>query len=125
MARTSAIGLRRDPQPPIPIVMPERSSPATSSGLMTAMRSPLPVDERLAGGVRYAAEVEFEGESLFVPVGALDVDRIDAVQRLLGQPDDRRVLGGDLGGDRPRTCGRPRGRSPPRSRCRRRATAAR
>src|SRR5216684_2241199 len=35
MARTSAIGLRRDPQPPIPIVMPERSWPMTSSGLIT------------------------------------------------------------------------------------------
>src|SRR4051812_48621610 len=31
MARTIAMGLRREPQPPIPIVMPSRSSPTISS----------------------------------------------------------------------------------------------
>ena len=31
MARTTAMGLRRDPQPPMPMVMPERSSPTMSS----------------------------------------------------------------------------------------------
>jgi hypothetical protein len=31
MARTMAIGLRRDPQPPMPIVMPSCSSPTISS----------------------------------------------------------------------------------------------
>ena len=31
MARTTAMGLRREPQPPMPIVMPERSSPTMSS----------------------------------------------------------------------------------------------
>src|SRR5215467_1012747 len=98
IARTSAIGLRRDPQPPIPIVMPERSSPATSSGLMTATRSAPPVHERLPRRVGDAGEVELVGESLLVPVGALDVDRVDAVQRLLGQPDDGGVLAGDLAG---------------------------
>src|SRR5215468_1366762 len=105
MARTRAIGLRRDPQPPIPIVMPERSSPATSPALMTVTWSPMPVDERLACRVGDAGEVELEGESLLVPVGALDVDGVDAVERLLGQPDGGGVLGGDLAGDGER--GRP------------------
>ena len=31
MARTTAMGLRREPQPPMPMVMPERSSPTMSS----------------------------------------------------------------------------------------------
>src|SRR5690348_15845104 len=96
MARTSAIGLRRDPQPPIPTVMPERSSPATSSALRTVTRSPVPVDERLAGRVGDPGEVELEGAPLLVPVGALDVDRVDAVQRLLSQPGGGWVLGGVL-----------------------------
>ena len=34
MARTTAMGLRREPQPPMPIVMPERSSPTMSSTVM-------------------------------------------------------------------------------------------
>jgi NAD(P)-dependent dehydrogenase (short-subunit alcohol dehydrogenase family) len=62
MARTSAIGLRRDPQPPIPIVMPERSSPATSSGLMTVTRSALPVHELLPRRAGHAGQVELERE---------------------------------------------------------------
>ncbi len=33
-ARTRDIGLRREPQPPIPIVIPERSSDTTSSSVM-------------------------------------------------------------------------------------------
>src|SRR5215467_8120527 len=116
MARTSAIGLRRDPQPPIPIVMPERSSATTSSALSTAAVTPpapsrftpcpsLPVQEGLARGVGHAGEVELEGEALLVPVGALEVDRVDAVQGLLGQPDDAGILGSDLIGDGAR--GRP------------------
>jgi hypothetical protein len=32
-ARTSAIGLRREPQPPMPTVMPSRISPTTSSSV--------------------------------------------------------------------------------------------
>src|SRR5262249_31590624 len=110
MARTSAIGLRRDPQPPIPIVMPERSSPATSSGLMTATPSALPVPARPPGPLGGGGEAELEREPLFVPVRALDVDGIDAVQRLLGQPDGGGVLGGDLAGHGarggPQACGR-------------------
>src|SRR5215813_10664348 len=105
MARTSAIGLRRDPQPPIPTVMPERSSPATSSALMTVTRSPLSVDESLACRVGDPGQVELVGEPLLVPVGTLDVDGVDAVQRLLGQPDGGGVLGGDLAGNGER--GRP------------------
>ena len=46
-----------------------------------------------------AGEVDLEGESLLEAVAALDVDRVDPVQRLLGQPDDVRVLRGDLAGD--------------------------
>ena len=34
MARTKAIGLRRDPQPAIPMVMPSESSDTTSSMVM-------------------------------------------------------------------------------------------
>ena len=96
IARTSAIGLRREPHPPIPIVIPSRSSATISSGVTLASRPLLPVDEGLPGLVAGAGQVQLEGETLLVPVGALDVDRVDAVQRLLGQPDDRRVLGRDL-----------------------------
>ena len=39
MARTRAMGLRRDPQPPIPIVMPSRSSATTSSGVIRLIRT--------------------------------------------------------------------------------------
>ena len=43
MARTTAMGLRREPQPPMPIVMPERSSPTMSSTVvrLSAIRSSL------------------------------------------------------------------------------------
>ena len=34
MARTMLIGLRRDPQPPMPMVMPSRSSATTSSSVI-------------------------------------------------------------------------------------------
>ena len=34
MARTIDIGLRREPQPPIPMVMPSSSSATTSSSVM-------------------------------------------------------------------------------------------
>ena len=42
MARTTAMGLRREPQPPMPIVMPERSSPTMSSTVvrLSAIGSP-------------------------------------------------------------------------------------
>src|SRR5450755_4323198 len=107
MARTRAIGLRREPQPPMPIVMPEPSWPTISSAVITlpVMTVPVtrppsassgPVHERLARLVGDTGQVELEGETLLVPVRAPDVDRVDAVQRLLGQRDDGRVLGGDL-----------------------------
>ncbi|CAM5707349.1 hypothetical protein SMICM304S_07543 [Streptomyces microflavus] len=38
-ARTRAMGLRRDPQPPMPIVMPLCSRAATSSGVMVLLRA--------------------------------------------------------------------------------------
>ena len=47
-----------------------------------------------------AGQVQLEGEPLLVPVGPLDVHRVDAVQRLLGRPDDQRVLGRDPAGHR-------------------------
>ena len=34
MARTMLIGLRREPHPPIPMVMPSRSSATTSSSVI-------------------------------------------------------------------------------------------
>ena len=34
MARTSDMGLRREAQPPMPMVMPLRSSPTTSSSVI-------------------------------------------------------------------------------------------
>ena len=43
-------------------------------------------------------EVELHGEALLEPVALVDVDRVDAVERLLGGADDPGVLGGDLGG---------------------------
>ena len=50
MARTSDIGLRRDPQPPMPMVMPLLSSATTSSSVMrlsgTARRYPEAIASR-------------------------------------------------------------------------------
>ena len=46
-----------------------------------------------------AGEVELEREALLEAVAALHVPRVDAVERLLGRPDDRRGLRGDLAGD--------------------------
>ena len=57
------------------------------------------VDEGVAGLVGHAGQVELEGEALLEAVAALDVDGVDAVERLLGRPDDRRALGRDLRGD--------------------------
>src|ERR1700704_3121475 len=115
IARTKAIGLRRDPQPPKPIVIPLRSSPTTSSSdfvlsrLLAMFVSAFLLGcvlARLAGGdelvavfVGHAEEVEFEGVALLEAVAALDVHRVDAVDGFLGAPDDAGVLGGDLRGD--------------------------
>src|SRR5271165_5876727 len=99
IALTSAIGLRRDPQPPIPMVIPDRSSPTTSAVVMTLGPLP-PVNERLPGPVGDSGQVKLKGEPLLVPVGPAHVYWLDAVQRLLGQPDDLRVLRRDLHRDR-------------------------
>ena len=40
MARTSAIGLRREPQPPMPMVMPSRIC-ATTSAIVIDLSTPL------------------------------------------------------------------------------------
>src|SRR5688572_20256895 len=93
MARTSAMGLRREPHPPMPRVMPLRSSPTTSSRVMTLLSTCLTtIHKRLAGAVGHSAEVELEGEALLETVAALDVHRLDPVERLLGPPDDERIL---------------------------------
>src|SRR4051812_13107314 len=91
----------------MPIVMPLRSSPTASSivvrlsgtgSVRVARPVVTPVDEGIAGLVRGAGEVELEGEALLVAVGPAYVDRVDAVERLLGRADDDRVDRGDLRG---------------------------
>src|SRR5690242_7413337 len=87
----------------MPIVMPSRSSPTTSSidvrlsGIVVVL---LPlvtlVDERVACLVARAGEVELEGEALLEAVGPPYVDGVDAVERLLGRTHDDRIDGGDL-----------------------------
>src|SRR4051812_32666922 len=97
-ARTRLIGLRREPQPPMPTVIPSRSSPTISSIDIRLSGIALPlvalVDEGVAGLVGGTAQVELEREALLVAVGPAHVDRVDAVERLLGRPDHHRV---DLG----------------------------
>src|SRR3954464_6073837 len=93
------------PQPPMPIVMPSRSSPTTSSivARLSAIRRVVlafpvlaPVDEGVARLVARTGEVELEREALLEAVGLPDVDRVDAVERLLGRAHDDRIDGGDL-----------------------------
>jgi hypothetical protein len=60
------------------------------------------LDEGVTRLVGDAGEVELERESLLVPVAALHVDGVDAVERFLGPSDDAGALGGDLGGQRQR-----------------------
>src|SRR4051794_22235499 len=93
----------------MPIVMPSRSSPTTSS--MVALLSVivfLPllalVDECVPRLVTRTGEVELEGEPLLEPVGPAHVDRVDAVERLLGRTHDDRIDRRDLLGDLSR-CG--------------------
>src|SRR5271165_5845003 len=118
MARTTAMGLRREPQPPMPIVMPERSSLTMSSTVvrLSAISGSLRgvgvalLDEGGPLLVGHAAHVELVGEALLEAVAALHVDRVDPVERLLGPADDRRALGGDVAGQlergRPEAVGR-------------------
>src|SRR5581483_6772706 len=107
-ARTTAIGLRREPQPPMPMVMPERNGPTMSSTVVRLsaisprrsrgrVRLPL-LDEGGALLVGHATHVQLVGEALLEAVAALHVDRVDAVERLFGPADDARALGGDLAG---------------------------
>src|SRR4051794_28737659 len=100
IARTRDIGLRREPQPPMPMVMPSRSWATTSASVIRLSRiSPVALlgepgvalgDERVSCLVGHAREIELVGETLFVPVAPLHVDRIDSVERLLRGPDDGR-----------------------------------
>src|SRR5437660_8602968 len=104
MARTSDIGLRLDPHPPMPTVIPSDSSATTSSSVvrLSATGSAVVlVDEGLPGLVGHVRQVELEGEALLVAIAAPDVDGVDPVQGLLGPPDDGGVLGRDLGGHLP------------------------
>src|SRR5579884_1210203 len=95
MARTRDIGLRRDPHPPMPRVIPSRSSATTSasviclSGKVGLLRriGASPLDERLPRLVCDTREVQLIGKALLVPVAAMDVNWVDAVQRLLRSPD--------------------------------------
>ena len=110
MARTMLIGLRREPQPPMPIVMPSRSSrddvvlghPLVGHVVLRAHLRDVGValgDEGVAVLVGHARQVELEREALLEAVGALHVARVDAVERLLGRADHRRALRRDLAGD--------------------------
>src|ERR1700733_1977664 len=106
MARITAIGFRREAPPPLPTVMPERSSPTMSSTVvrLSDIRPSLRgvgvalLDEGGPLLVGHAAHVKLVGEALLVAIAALDVDGVDAVEGLLGPADDARALGGDLSG---------------------------
>src|SRR4051812_24272897 len=88
----------------MPTVMPSRSSATTSASVVRLSltgRSLVEVgvalvDERLPRLVAHPSEVELEREALLEAVAALDVDRIDPVERLLGGANDGRALGRDL-----------------------------
>src|SRR5437764_10862647 len=90
------IGLRREPHPPMPIVIPSRSSATTSASVvLLSATSVRLLDEGVPSPVALAGQVELEGEALLEAVAALHVDGVDAVERLLGRPDHRRALLGD------------------------------
>src|SRR3954462_5821814 len=88
------IGLRRDPQPPMPIVIPFRSSATTSFSVVRLSAIRL-LHEGVPGLVALAGQVELEREALLVAIAALHVDGVDAVQRLLCGPDHRWALLGN------------------------------
>src|SRR5690242_13896558 len=106
-----AIGLRREPQPPMPIVMP-LSTPATASSSVVRLSvtiSPLaslvPAEslvplvrarERVPVFVRDTGEVELEGEPLLHPVAGGHGLHVDEVQRLFGRADHPGVLRRDV-----------------------------
>src|SRR5205823_14027308 len=96
MARTSDMGLRREPHPPMPTVIPSVSSATTSSSvvrLSATLSAAALVDERLPGLVGDVRQVELEGEALLEAVAALHVHGVDAVQRLLGPRSEERRVG--------------------------------
>ena len=80
IARTSDIGLRRDAQPPMPMVMPSRSSATTSSSVMrlsgiTASNSASRLSTKASRASSLTpGQVELEGEALLEAVAALHVD---------------------------------------------------
>src|SRR5205807_10268700 len=88
------IGLRREPQPPMPIVIPSRSSATTSFSVVRLSAIRL-LHEGVPGFVALAGEVELEREALLEAVAALHVDGVDAVQRLLGGPNHGGALVGN------------------------------
>src|ERR1700726_4422526 len=106
MARTAAIGFRREPHPPMPMVSPLASSP-TSSSSESRLSATVPVRPLLGGvGVAFFHErrpllvghpgdVELVGEPLLEAVAEFDVHRVDAVERLLGTSQDGGALGRD------------------------------
>src|ERR1700687_126367 len=101
IALTTDIGLRREPHPPIPIVMPSRIS-ATISSSVTRLSATLAfeirlslLDEGLAGLVRHVRVVQLESKTLLSSVALAGIDRLDDVDGLFGAADYRRVLVGD------------------------------
>ena len=116
IARTSDIGLRRL-APPADAdghavaqlgddLVLGHALVAIGARRLVAVRSRL-LHERVAVLVGHAGQVQLEREALLEAVAALHVPRVDAVERLLGRPDDgralRRDLAGDLAGRRPRS----------------------
>src|ERR1700682_4222598 len=122
MARTKAIGLRRDPQPPMPIVLPSRRSATAASRvvLLSVILPPvvpcaarvgpslLPAEsrllpfgcacERVAVLVRYSREVELERKALLHAVTGVHPLHVYQVQRLLRGADHPGGLDGDVAG---------------------------
>src|SRR5438132_3897158 len=95
-ARTSDMGLRREPHPPMPMVMPSRSSAANSSWVRRLSATWLGGSAALGGLLQvgppdlppHVGQVQLEREALFEPVAPAHVGGVDAVQGLLGPPDD-------------------------------------
>src|ERR1700682_1284740 len=95
---TTDIGLRREPHPPIPIVMPSCIS-ATISSSVTRLSATFAfeiglslLDESLAGLVRHAGVVQLERKTLLDAIALAGIDRLDDIDRLLGATDYCRVL---------------------------------
>ena len=84
------------------IVLSVTAAPASAARVRSPKVSRTPVGD--------PAEVRLEGEALLEAVAAAHVDRVDAVDGGLGQPEQLAVLGGDLARPAPG----PRPRSSPR-----------